>query len=152
MHILYDEGQMEKKNYFEKVMMLPEGQLSLAEAALHIGKDESPKLKISSYVHQLDGWATEIGKNHSGSPGHVLVDRINDLLFGQMKFSGNLGNYYDPKNSYLNEVMDRRTGIPISLSVIYLELAWRLGLDAAGVGFPGHFLVRVAAEGRPLYI
>src|SRR5258708_8450092 len=63
-----------------------------------------------------------------------------------MRFSGNVGDYYDPRNSYLNEVMERRTGIPITLSVLYLEVGKRLGLNLKGVSFPGHFLVKLAVR------
>jgi regulator of sirC expression with transglutaminase-like and TPR domain len=143
---------MNKKSYFERLTRKQEHQVSLAEAALHIGDDLYPKLQVASYVDLLESWGSELKKKYAKSPDHVRIDAINDLLFGKMNFAGNTENYYDPKNSFLNEVIDRRKGIPISLSVIFLELAWRMGLQATGVDFPGHFLVRVMAEGRPMYI
>ena len=76
------------------------------------------------------------------------MDVLNAVLFDQWGFSGNRDDYYDPRNSYVNEVLDRRLGIPISLAVLYLEISGRIGLEAHGVGFPGHFLVRVQVRGE----
>jgi regulator of sirC expression with transglutaminase-like and TPR domain len=71
---------------------------------------------------------------------------LNYYLFNEMRFSGNLVDYYDPRNSYLNEVLERRTGVPITLSILYLEIGKRLGLNLKGVSFPGHFLVKLAVK------
>jgi len=72
---------------------------------------------------------------------------LNEFLFGELGYRGNTRDYYDPRNSYLNDVLDRRTGIPITLSVLYMELGRRVGLAVDGVSFPGHFLVRVQLRG-----
>jgi regulator of sirC expression with transglutaminase-like and TPR domain len=77
----------------------------------------------------------------------VRVREFNGFLFDELRFSGNEKDYYDPRNSYMNEVLDRRCGIPITLSVLYMELGHRLGLDLAGVSFPGHFLVKLSYGG-----
>jgi regulator of sirC expression with transglutaminase-like and TPR domain len=143
---------MQSKAYFEKLMKKPEDQIHLAEAALYIARDEYPQIDISGYLAQLKEWGTQLKKQSTKKPGSSRLDLLNDLLFQQMQFSGNIDNYYDPKNSFLNDVIDSRKGIPISLSVIYLELAWSLGLDATGVGFPGHFLVRVNHRGKVVYV
>lgn len=143
---------MAKKNYFEKLIKVPDEGVRLAEAALRIAADEYPRLRVKSYLKILDEWSGLLRDKYAGLSTHVQIDRLNEWLFETMKFSGNEEDYYDPKNSFLNEVIDRRTGIPISLSVIYLEMAWALGLEAAGISFPGHFLVRVIAEGKPLYV
>jgi regulator of sirC expression with transglutaminase-like and TPR domain len=143
---------MDSKTYFEKMMKKPEQQVRLAEAALYIASDEYPEIDISSYLSLLSEWSSTLKKSAARKPLHSRLDVLNDLLFEKMQFSGNIDNYYDPKNSFLNHVIDSRKGIPISLSVIYLELAWNLGLDAAGVGFPGHFLVRINDEGKMLYV
>lgn len=145
-------GRALRKSYFEKLVTKPDARVSLAEAALHIAEEEYPDLEISEYTSLLDEWGRELKKKRTKVPDHMKIGRINDWLFGHLNFSGNTENYYDPRNSFLNEVMDRRTGIPITLSVIYLELAWKMGMDAAGIGLPSHFMVRVMVEGRPLYI
>jgi regulator of sirC expression with transglutaminase-like and TPR domain len=78
----------------------------------------------------------------------VCVEALNSYLFNDLKFRGNAEEYYDPRNSFLNEVLERRTGIPITISTVYLEVGWRLGLPLHGIGFPGHFLVKyLRAEG-----
>jgi regulator of sirC expression with transglutaminase-like and TPR domain len=77
---------------------------------------------------------------------------LNRFLFDELGFSGNAEHYYDPRNSYLNEVLDRRTGIPITLSVLYMEIGRRIGLALEGVSFPGHFLVRLRLRGAMLVL
>jgi regulator of sirC expression with transglutaminase-like and TPR domain len=139
-------------DYFKNLASLPDHKISLAEAALQIALDEYPELDISHYKKLLKGWSDSMNAKLSRKPVRNQLDEINQWLFNKMNFTGNIENYYDPRNSFLNDVMDRRTGIPITLSVIYLEMAWALGLAAAGVGFPGHFLVRVIEDSKPIYI
>jgi regulator of sirC expression with transglutaminase-like and TPR domain len=100
----------------------------------------------------LKGWSNSMNAKFSRKRIRNQLEEINQWLFNEMNFTGNIDDYYDPRNSFLNDVMDRRTGIPITLSIIYLEMAWASGLSAAGVGFPGHFLVRVIDDSNPIYI
>jgi len=112
-----------------------------------LAQDIYPELDISEYLSKLDGIAIAIKKriaDDAFSEQRVLA--LNYYLFNEMRFSGNLVDYYDPRNSYLNEVMERRTGIPITLSILYLEVGKRLGLNLKGVSFPGHFLVKLAVK------
>jgi len=143
---------MDSTAYFEKLMKKPEKDIRLAEAALYIASDEYPKMDIAAYLTVLNQWASSLKKDCMRKPKAQRLDLLNSLLFEEMQFSGNIDNYYDPKNSFLNDVIDSRKGIPISLSVIYLELAWHLGLDATGIGFPGHFLVRINDHGKMVYV
>src|SRR5947208_16714782 len=116
-----------------------------------LAQDIYPELDISEYLSKLDGIAVAIKKRLAGdafSEQRVLA--LNYYLFNEMRFSGNLVDYYDPRNSYLNEVMERRTGIPITLSVVAMEVGRRLGLRIAGVGLPGHFILRHPAPGGDL--
>lgn len=131
---------------------MPDHKISLAEAALQIALDEYPELDISHYKNLLKGWSDSMNAKFSRKRTRNQLEEINQWLFNEMNFTGNIDNYYDPRNSFLNDVMDRRTGIPITLSIIYLEMAWASGLSAAGVGFPGHFLVRVIDDSSPIYI
>jgi regulator of sirC expression with transglutaminase-like and TPR domain len=122
-------------------------QFNLAEASLMLAQDCYPDLDIPEYLSKLDGIAVAIKKRLAGdafSEQRVLA--LNYYLFNEMRFSGNLVDYYDPRNSYLNEVLERRTGIPITLSILYLEIGKRLGLNLKGVSFPGHFLVKLAVK------
>jgi regulator of sirC expression with transglutaminase-like and TPR domain len=125
-------------------MMSKSGEaINLAEAALLIAQEEYPELKIAAYLERLDRIADEVEKRcRRDQDPLVHVELLNNHLFNDLKFTGNAEEYYDPRNSFLNEVLDRRTGIPISISTVYLEVGWRLGMPLHGVGFPGHFLVK----------
>ena len=127
--------------------------IALDHAALLIGAWDYPQRDVELYRDQLDaiaGSAAPEVERASGGIGRARA--ISDCLFDRLGFSGNTDDYYDPRNSFLTDVLDRRTGIPISLSVLYLEVARRVGILAQGVNFPGHFLVRVAIEDAWLFL
>ena len=123
---------------------------SLAPAALAIAGVEYPALDATPYLQRLErmGEAAE-GRmqRHLSASQHVRIATLNAYLYEELGFTGNRDRYDDPRNSFLNEVFDRRTGIPISLAIVYLEVGRRAGLRLEGVNFPGHFLVR--AIGAP---
>jgi len=127
----------------------------LAVAALMIARIEYPDLDASPYLDQLDAIGREAKRrvaeasvNPMDAPPRVdpsayaRVMALNDYLFGELRFVGNDVHYEDPRNSFLNEVIDRRTGIPITLALLYMEVARRAGVPVEGINFPGHFLVR----------
>jgi regulator of sirC expression with transglutaminase-like and TPR domain len=119
----------------------------LAPAALAIARVEYPALKTDGYIDRLDEMGARASERLGGSV-HATSESIrafNEYLYDEEGFSGNRERYEDPRNSFLNEVLDRRTGIPITLAVVYLELARRAGLGITGVNFPGHFLLRAPA-------
>ncbi len=119
-------------------------QFSLAEACLLIAEDQYPGLDIAAGVAKLDAMAATVrGRLAADALAEQKVAALNFHLFGELRFCGNADAYYDPRNSYLNEVLERRTGIPITLSIVYLEVGRRLGLQLQGVSFPGHFLVKL---------
>jgi len=122
-------------------------QFDLAEASFMLAQDIYPGIDIASYLGQLDDIAVAIKKRIAGDAfAEQKVIALNYYLFNEMRFSGNVEDYYDPRNSYLNEVLERRIGIPISLSILYLEVGKRLGLNLKGISFPGHFLVKLAVK------
>lgn len=128
---------------FAQLVGNPNDDFDLAEAALLIAQDAQPEMDIAAYLDRLDRLASLVQNRLPGTPeAPTIVDQLNQLLFQEEKLSGNVTDYYDPRNSFLNEVLDRKTGIPITLSVIYMEVGRRLGLPLVGVGFPGHFLVK----------
>ena len=138
---------------FEAIVDRSEAELNLAHAALLIARDEYPDLPIGRYLAQLDEIADEVRRRlgDDADPARV-VRAINQYLFAEKSFTGNVQNYTDPRNSYLNDVLERRLGIPITLSVIYLEVGWRLGVRLEGVSFPGHFVVKFPHHGGEVVI
>jgi regulator of sirC expression with transglutaminase-like and TPR domain len=138
---------------FSELARLDESVFPLDRAALTIGMEEYPELEVESYLRRLDTLAarTEVLLGDERSPTEVL-DSLNEVLFAREGLRGNDENYYDPRNSYLNEVLDRKQGIPITLSVIYMEVARRIGFHMEGVGFPGHFFVKFVGAEREIMI
>lgn len=135
---------MHPREYLKRIMSRPDPEINLAEAALVIAQAEYPALDIASYLQRIDELAAQAAGQLPQQA--VMTDRLNALnqcLFEEAGFQGDSEDYYDPRNSFLNDVMDRRRGIPITLSVIYIEVGQRLGLPLAGVSFPGHFLVKL---------
>ena len=123
----------------------PDEDISLAEAALLIAGHGYPDLNVAAYLSRIEELAYNLRLRIAEDES--IPDRIsalNQFLFGDLGFAPNSEDYYDPRNSFLNEVLERRTGIPITLSVIYLELGRKIGLPLQGVSFPGHFLVKCA--------
>ncbi|HYA39604.1 MAG TPA: tetratricopeptide repeat protein, partial [Candidatus Methylomirabilis sp.] len=120
-----------------------EQELNLAEAALLIARDEYPALDVEAYLRQIDELATGVQQRLPAQAGlEDTLIALNQFLFVEQGFSGDMDNYDDPRNSFLNEVLDRKRGIPITLSILYMEVGRRLGLPLKGVSFPGHFLVK----------
>ena len=122
-------------------------ELPLLETALLIARDEYPGLDPDGYAQTLRGWADDLSPRlTAGADLPATLTTINRYLFDELGFAGNNQQYDDPRNSYLNEVFDRKLGIPISLAVVQIELMRRLGLPLDGVSFPGHFLVRLPVD------
>ena len=114
----------------------------LDRAALELARIEYPGLDIEPFVGILDSYARELSARLAGrAGGSGYVAAANQYLFEELGFRGNTGNYYDPRNSCLNQVLTARTGIPITLAVVYMEIARRLDQPVYGIGLPGHFLV-----------
>jgi regulator of sirC expression with transglutaminase-like and TPR domain len=132
------------RSHFARIAALPESRVDLAEAALWIAAEEYPQLDVPEYLARLAALAGMVGErvSRARSP-RERVERLNDSLYRELGFSGNRADYYDARNSFLNDVIDRRTGIPITLAIVWASIANQVGVPARGVGFPGHFLVRV---------
>jgi regulator of sirC expression with transglutaminase-like and TPR domain len=118
-----------------------------------IAQDAYPELVVDRYLGEIERMAIKLRARLPGEGGaEERVVALNQFLFGDLGFTGNTREYYDPRNSYLNEVIDRRTGIPITLAILYMEVGRRIGLPLAGVSFPGHFLVRLKLRGGTLVL
>lgn len=128
---------------FSHMACRDEAEIDLGVCALVLGNWDYPTIDVAHYLGRLDAFAdiaADIARREDGD--HPELRALNRTLFEHLGFRGNQDRYYDTKNSFLNEVIDRRLGIPISLSVLYIEVGRRLGLDLLGLNFPGHFLVR----------
>lgn len=128
-------------------------RIDLARACLLIAEDAYPGLDIEKYMTELERLALRLRERLPQAAGvEEKLGALNQFLFDELGYAGNADNYYDPRNSYLNEVIDRRTGIPLTLAVVYMELGRRIGLPLQGVSFPGHFLVRLRLRGGMLVL
>jgi regulator of sirC expression with transglutaminase-like and TPR domain len=130
-----------------------ESDIDLARANLLIAKEEYLDLNVEKYLEKLDKLAG-IVRERVGKIREPLeiIHRMNQYLFEEEGFRGNTKSYYDPRNSFLNDVLDRKTGIPITLSTVYMEIGRRIELPIVGVGFPGHFLVKCLYENNDIVI
>jgi regulator of sirC expression with transglutaminase-like and TPR domain len=125
----------------ERLARDPAAHLDLAEIALLMSRDEFPQLDVEAHLNEIDAMAHEARPYLRGHLAHQ-VQGLCRYLFHEMGFRGNVDNYYDPRNSYFNAVLERRLGIPITLSAVTMAIGQRAGLHVVGVGLPGHFIVK----------
>lgn len=131
------------RQHFYQEIHQPDEQIDLAKAALYIAQEEYPNLDPEEYLNALDTMADEVQERLPAERYPMrIIQTINRYLYEDLGFSGNTDDYYDPRNSFLNDVIARRTGIPITLALVYLELARRIDFPMVGIGMPGHFLIR----------
>ena len=128
---------------FARVVSGADESINLAEAALLIAAEEYRELDVAGYLAQLDGMAAALKRRLRAdiSQADTLI-ALNRYLFEELGFAGDAANYYDARNSFLNEVLERKRGIPITLAIVYIEIGRRIGLPVQGVSFPAHFLVK----------
>ena len=143
----------EARRRFAAYIERPAADMRLAEGALLIALEANPDLDIDDCLQRLDGMAQAV----SGGLGmelepHRIVSRLNACLFKEHGLRGNRRDYYDPRNSFLNEVLERKVGIPITLAIIFIDVGRGAGLPVDGVGLPGHFIVRYGAHPEPFYV
>lgn len=121
--------------------------LPLFEAALTLAQDADPQLDLSAAQAEVEGLAATLRKRVPADTAPVQKLRLlNQYFYGELGFGSNINNYYDPDNSYLHRVTRTRRGIPISLALIYMEMAQQIGLDVKGISFPGHFLMKLSTK------
>src|SRR5439155_7108096 len=132
---------------FRQIAELPEPMLDLVEASLVIAVEEDPALDMDRYLGQVNEWSGAIRERLEGSRDvERIVESINTLLFDEEGFHGEEEDYYDPRSALVNEMLDKHAGLPITLSILYIEICRRVGMDAAGVSLPGRFLVKFSGE------
>jgi regulator of sirC expression with transglutaminase-like and TPR domain len=138
---------------FAELVARGDDQINLAEAALLIAAEEYPRLDVELYLDRLEQFA-DLARTETADAQIPLdiITALNTTLFERLGFHGNRETYYDPRNSYLNDVIERRTGIPITLTIVYIDVAQRLGFPIKGVGMPFHFLAKHQSEEGDLFI
>lgn len=128
---------------FREIALRPEQDVDLVEASLVIALEDNPRIHIDRYLEQVDGWSNSVRGRLEGSRDvERIVEAINCILFEEEGFHGEDDDYYDPRSALLNEALDRHAGLPIALSILYLEMSRRIGVEAVGVALPGRFLVK----------
>ncbi len=138
---------------FERLITQPEDDLELGRAALVVAAEADPGCDVEAHVRTLDEWGRTLASRlDPGWNNLQKLARLRSFLFEDLRFRGAQRDYYDPKNSLLDQVIERKVGIPLSLSIIFMEVGWRVGIPFQGVGFPGHFLVRLCGEPRDLLL
>ena len=130
------------RDAFARVARLEDGEIDLARAALLVAANEYPGLDIDHELGTLDSLAVGAADRMGGDRDPLYeLNVLSEYLFDELGFAGNEQDYYDPRNSFINDVLSRRLGIPITLSLVYIEVGKRLGMPLVGLGMPGHFLV-----------
>jgi len=141
------------RQHFYQEVQQPDEQINLERAALYIAQEEYLDLDVDEYLNALDMMADDVREQLPiESYPLKILKTINHYLYGNLGFAGNTENYYDPRNSFFNDVIDRRTGIPITLSLVYLAIAQRLDFPMVGIGMPGHFLIRPIQEDMDIFV
>jgi regulator of sirC expression with transglutaminase-like and TPR domain len=136
-----DARQQHARRQFARLAAAPDHTLDLAEVALWIAAEEDGPVDVDRYLFRLDDLADQLRPRvRAVQPPRERLDLLLAYMFRERGFTGNDADYYDPKNSYLHHVLDRRVGLPITLTLVLIEVARRVGLRIAGVGFPAHFL------------
>jgi len=130
----------------------PDGEIRLARAALLIAAAEQPGLDVDRYLARLDDLADTALAARRAADTLSRLHRLREFLFEELGFAGERSDYFDPRNSHLNEVLDRRLGIPITLSLVFIEVGRRLGLQMEGIGLPGHFITAARVGGEQLLL
>jgi regulator of sirC expression with transglutaminase-like and TPR domain len=133
-----------------------EGEITnenLAHGALLIALEDYPRLDVRGYLDELDALAARVERRCTrGEPPVFRLGHLHAEMFDTEGYRGDTHSYYDPRNAYLNEVIDRKMGIPITVSIVFLHVAAKIGLAAAGVGLPGHYIVKVQFELNEVYV
>ncbi|NEP57880.1 MAG: tetratricopeptide repeat protein [Symploca sp. SIO2G7] len=141
-----------RQNFHDEICQ-SDDQIDLAKAALYIAQEEYPDLEIVAYLQTLDIMAAKIEERLPVERYPLkILKSINQYLYDDLGYTGNTKDYYNPGNSFLNNVIDQRTGIPITLSLVYLEIARRLDFPMVGVNMPGHFLIRPNFEDAGIFV
>jgi regulator of sirC expression with transglutaminase-like and TPR domain len=134
----------ELRRAFVEEVAKPDRSIRAGYAALLVAAEDqaTKKIDVVEYLRRMESWAEQARERLDSASAETPIAAFNRFMFDELGLAGNTSDYYDPRNSYLNEVMDRRVGIPITLSILYMEIGRRVGFEVKGVGLPGHFIIR----------
>ncbi|MEX2237991.1 MAG: transglutaminase-like domain-containing protein [Dehalococcoidia bacterium] len=148
-----DQRRLQLRESFGEQVRKANEDIDVALAALEIARIEYPRVAVVKNIQILDRYARTLARRLAGSENPFrLVKELNTLLFEEEGFVSNEKDYYDPRNSFLNDVLERRVGIPVTLSLVYMEVARRAGFDVEGLGLPGHFIVKIDDKTGPVWV
>jgi regulator of sirC expression with transglutaminase-like and TPR domain len=143
----------EARRQFREFAETDFGNDELARGALLIALEDYRQLDVDEYIEKLDELAARVERRCvAGEPAIFRLGHLHSELFDRDQYRGDTTSYYEPRNAYLNEVIDRKLGIPITLSIVFIHVANRIGLNASGVGLPGHYIVKVRFELNEVYV
>ena len=146
-------GPARTRAEFVRMIERPEPEIELARAALLVAAETEPAADVEGGLRLLEEWAGTLrARLEPGWNNLQKLARLRALMYGELDFRGDPRDYHSPGNALLHQVLQRRRGIPLTLAIVLLELGWRVGMPLEGVGFPGHFLVRLAGEPRDLLL
>jgi len=132
---------------FLEMLQRPDAEIDLALTALLVAAENDSSLDVEAEMARLDRWAEQLGRRIDPAWNNLQrLARLRTFMYEELGFKGDVQGYYSPANSLLHSVMSRRLGIPLTLSIVFMEIGWRIGVPFEGVGFPGHFLVRLTGE------
>jgi regulator of sirC expression with transglutaminase-like and TPR domain len=138
---------------FERLVKVPEHAFDLARVALLVAAEADPAVEPETELRTLDAWGDELASRIDPTWNNLQrLARLRRYVYEDLGFQGDDKTYFSPDNSLLHSVMRRRAGIPLTLSIVFMSLGWRIGMPLEGVGFPGHFLVRLTGEERELLL
>lgn len=148
-----EERKLQVREGFADLVRKANEDIDLAAAALEIARIEYPRVAVVKNLQILDRYGRTVAKRLGGSDNpFLLVAELNRLLFDEEGFHGNEQDYYDPRNSFLNDVLERRLAIPVTMSVVYMEVARRAGFEIEGLGLPGHFIVKLSDSTGDVFV
>lgn len=143
---MMDRMTIQHLDYFASLVQQDES-IPLFEAALAVAQDAEPQLDLAAQQAEVDLLAAKLKRRLPADASHIQKLRmLNHFFYRELGFAGNANNYYDPENSYLHRVLSSRKGIPLSLALLYMEIAAQIGLDVKGISFPGHFLMKLSVQ------
>jgi regulator of sirC expression with transglutaminase-like and TPR domain len=146
-------GPTEYRADFVRMVQRPEPAIDLARTALLVAGESDPNVDVDGALATLESWAATLKSRLDPSWNNLQkLARLRAFMFEELHFRGARDDYFSPSNSLLHEVLKRRLGIPLTLAIVMMEVGWRVGIPFEGVGFPGHFLVRLAGEPSDLLL